>query len=114
MTGKLLEGETPPPGAGLETDTPPEPAVARSCVVKFTINCDELTKVVARGLPFQLTAEVCTKPVPATLTAKGPIVPAAALGGVKPVMVGAPFATGLTTNVSALDVPPGKGFATVI
>jgi hypothetical protein len=108
-----LEGETPPPGAGFETDTLPEPAVAKSCVVKFTVNCDELTNVVARGLPFQFTTEVCTKPVPATLTAKGPIVPAVALGGVNPVMVGAPFATGLTTNVSALEGPPGSGFETV-
>ena len=87
--------------------------MARSCVVKFTVSCDALTKVVARGLPSQFTTDVCTKPVPATLTVNGPIVPAVALGGLNPVMVGAPFATGLTTRVSALDAPPGDGFATV-
>ena len=42
------------------------------------------------------------------------MLPAAALGGVKPVIAGAPLATGLTMNVTALEVPPGAGFTTVI
>lgn len=109
-----MEGETPPPGAGFETETLPNPCAARSCAVKFTISWLELTNVVSRGLPFQFTADVGTKPVPATLTANGPMLPAVALGGENDVIAGAPLAKGVTTNVKAFEVPPGSGFTTVI
>jgi len=98
----------------LATDTLPEPWVARSSVVKFTIICDELTNVVSRGLPFQFATAVGAKFVPAILTVKGPIVPAVVLGGVNEVIAGAPLGTGFTTNVSAFELPPGSGFTTVI
>jgi hypothetical protein len=41
------------------------------------------------------------------------MVPAVALEGLKDVIAGAPLATGFTTKVIALDVPPGSGFTTV-
>ena len=76
-----------------------------------------LTKVVARALPFQSTAEVGPKPVPLTVRKKpGP--PAVALLGDSEVNVmevlGPTGPLGRTEKGRGLDVPPpGPGVETV-
>src|SRR5215469_8645197 len=63
--------EAPPPGAGLRTLTAVVAAVATSAASMAAVNCDLLTKVVVRALPFQLTTELGTKPVPLTVSVNG-------------------------------------------
>src|SRR6266852_4022227 len=67
-TAKYTTFEVPPPGPGLTTVTAAVRAVAMSEARIFALNFDSLTKFVARGLPFHLTTEVDTKPVPLTVS----------------------------------------------
>jgi hypothetical protein len=54
----------PPPGAGLVTVTQPEPALAMAELGTFALSCEELTKLVLRAVPFQLTFEPEAEPEP--------------------------------------------------
>src|SRR5579884_1092801 len=51
MAGALV----PPPGLGLFTVTSTVPAAPRSLLAMVAVSCEELTHVVARGLPFHST-----------------------------------------------------------
>jgi hypothetical protein len=75
--------DSPPPGPrGLTTVTDPVFGLAMSSARIVAVNCDRLTNVVARGLPFQYTSEPATKPVPFTVRVKlGP--PGATLAGTR-------------------------------
>ena len=70
VTSKNAVFEVPPPGAGLNTVTEPEPAAARSGAVIAAVSCVLLTKVVVRAVPFQFTMEPETNPVPFTVSVK--------------------------------------------
>ena len=54
---KARAPEVPPPGAGVNTVTEAEPAVAMSVAEIAAVSWVLLTKVVARAVPFQLTTE---------------------------------------------------------
>jgi hypothetical protein len=79
-TGKNTTFELPPPAAGLTTVTDAVAAVAMSEAEMLAVNCELLTKVVVRGLPFQLTIESETNPLPVTVRVK-PAPPGAAVSG---------------------------------
>ena len=66
--------ETPPPGAGLFTETLAEPALARSPGRITAMSCEPLRYDVARAVPFHSTVEVGTKFEPFTNSCK-PAVP---------------------------------------
>ena len=82
-----------------------EPAVARSAARIVACSWVALTNVVARGLPFQSTAEAATKLVPFTVRVRPPV-PALASLGDSELIVGTGFGGMLIVNVSALEVPP--------
>ena len=67
MIGKNTTLDVPPPGLGLTTVTEAVPAVAISETKMLAANCELLTNVVARALPFQLTTDPDTKLVPFTV-----------------------------------------------
>src|SRR4030095_14014808 len=67
VIGKKTTFEVPPPGLGLNTVTEAVLAVAMSEAKMLAVNCELLTKVVVRSLPFQFTTEPGTKPVPFTI-----------------------------------------------
>jgi len=73
-----------PPGApvadGLKTVTLADPAAARSDAGMATVNCNVLTKVVARSVPFQCTTENRSKFVPLTVSVSAPEPAGAELG----------------------------------
>lgn len=109
---KLEEADVPPPGAGFTTVTLAVPADATSAAPIDPANWVELTKVVARGLPFQSIIELAINPVPFTVRVNA-AEPAVAFDGDKDVMAGSGLGA-TTENVAALEVPPpGVGFATV-
>ena len=82
VVSKKAALEAPPPGPGLTTVTCAVPSVAMSEASMAAVNCELLTNVVARGLPFQLTTEPLTNPVPFTVSVNpGP--PGAAAAGVR-------------------------------
>lgn len=56
------------PGVPAETEIATEPSNAVSAGVIDAISCVELTKVVERGEPFQLTTSPFAKPVPFTVS----------------------------------------------
>src|ERR1039458_2042391 len=72
--------DCPPMGAGLLTATCAVPATGRSDAVIAACNCVSLLNVVARGLPFQSTADVWANPSPLTVSVN-PALPGAALTG---------------------------------
>lgn len=80
VTGRKTTLDVPPPGVGLTTVTETVPGVAMSEARMIACNCEALTKVVGRGLPFQFTTAPGANPVPFRVSAKpGP--PGAALAG---------------------------------
>jgi hypothetical protein len=85
VISKRAKLDVPPPG--LDTVTSAVPALATSVARMVALNCELLTKVVARALPFQFTVEPLTNPLPFTVRAKP------ALPGVT-----APGTTGKLTN----------------
>ena len=89
-------GDTPPPGAGLKTSTDAVPAVVKSVASIDARTVVVLTTVVGRALPFHLTIDNASKPVPVTVSDNSPL-PARALVGDNAVTVGAGF--GIATNV---------------
>jgi hypothetical protein len=79
-TGKNTWLETPPPGLGLEIVMPAVVGATMFVAGTIAVNRELLTKVVASALPFQLTTDPETKPVPFTIRLNaGP--PGAALVG---------------------------------
>jgi len=106
--------DVPPPGAGVETVTFAEPAVAMSLAKIDAVNCVALPNVVVRGLPFQFTLELLTKLVPVTIS-ENAIPPAAPEDGFKPEIAGTGLSGASMKNVRLFDVPPpGVGVNTVI
>ena len=79
--------EVPPPGAGLVTVTASVPVEATLEAGMATVNCVELTKVVAGAAPPKLTIEAATKFVPLIVSVKA-APPATALFGEIVVIVG--------------------------
>ena len=70
VTVKLIALEVPPPGAGLVTVTAGVPVEAMLAGGMATVNCVELTKVVASADPPKLTIEAATKLVPLTVSVR--------------------------------------------
>jgi hypothetical protein len=103
--------DVPPPGAGVDTVTCGEPAVAMSVAEIIAWSRVAFTKVVGRPAPFHWTTDAGAKSVPVTVNVKpGP--PAFALDGDSMPRMGAGF--GLIVSVAVLDVPPaGDGLKTV-
>src|SRR5205809_3453782 len=68
VIGKNSTLDVPPPGLGFTTVTEAVLAMAMSDTRMLTVNCELLTNVVARALPFQFTTDPETKPVPFTVS----------------------------------------------
>ena len=113
LTGNVQVPEVPPPGAGLVTVTFAVVATPRSLEGIWAVIFVELTKVVASGVPFQLTTELSTKFVPVTAKVIAPE-PASTLTGASAVMVGTGMVL-VTVKVMAPEAPPpGAGLVTVM
>jgi hypothetical protein len=69
-TAKNTTFEVPPPVLGLDTVIEAVLAVAMFEAGTVAVNCELLTKVVLRGVPFQSTADPETNPVPFTVSVK--------------------------------------------
>ena len=67
VIGKKTALDSPPPGLGFTTVTEAVLAIAMSEARMLAVNSEPLTKVVARGLPFQFTSAPETNPVPFTV-----------------------------------------------
>src|SRR6184192_507665 len=80
VIGKNTVLEAPPRGLGLTTVTEAVLAVAMSEARILANNCELLTKLVARALPFQFTTDPETKPVPFTVSVN-PALPGAIASG---------------------------------
>src|SRR6266567_1154164 len=80
VIGKNSTLDVPPPGLGFTTVTEAVLAVAISDTRMLTVNCELLTNVVARALPFQFTTDPETKPVPFTVSVN-PAPPGATASG---------------------------------
>src|SRR5438876_3601645 len=80
LIGKKIILEMPPPGPGLTIVTVAVLALAMSEVKTLAVNCELLTNVVARALPFQFTTDPETKPVPFTVSVN-PAPPGATASG---------------------------------
>ena len=89
--------ETPPPGAGVLTVTADWPTDAMSVAPIDARNCVLLTKVVARGAPFQRTTLAATKPVPLTVSVNAGLA-AGALAGVSEAIAGTGLCATSTTT----------------
>ena len=98
------EDETPPPGAGLTTVIPSDPAVERSADVSATVMAVALTSVAGREAPFTRTPVPATKPVPTMWTTVAAD-PAFNALGERDVTVGAGFVT--TKGIVPEAPPPG-------
>jgi hypothetical protein len=70
LIGKNKTFDVPPPGGGLTTAMEAVLTELTSEANMEADNCDELIKVVTRVLPFQVTADPATKPVPFTVSVK--------------------------------------------
>src|SRR5438874_7286086 len=80
LTGRNTTFDEPPPGLGFITVIEPVFAVAMSDARMLAVNCELLTKVVVRALPFQFTEAPETNPVPFTVSVN-PAPPGAAASG---------------------------------
>src|SRR5438093_13323585 len=80
VIGKNSTLDVPPPGLGFTTVTEAVLAMAMSDTRMLTVNCELLTNVVARALPFQFATDPETKPVPFTVRVK-PAPPGATASG---------------------------------
>ena len=98
---KLAVFDAPPPGVGFVTCIGAVPAVAMSVAGTEAVSCVELTNVVVRLLPFQLTTDPDTKLEPLTVRVKADP-PAVALVGEIVLMAGVGFGGG----GGGLEEPP--------
>jgi len=64
--------DVPPPGDGLDTVMDAVVAMAMCEAGTVAVNCEPETNVVANDVPFQLTTDALTNPVPLTVTVKPP------------------------------------------
>lgn len=80
VMGRKTTFDVPPPGLGLETVTAAVAGIAISEAPTAAVSCELLTKVVGRGLLFQFTTELETKPLPVTVNVN-PAPPGTALAG---------------------------------
>jgi len=109
---KFTGFDLPPPGAGLVTHTCAVPPVVMAAASMDAANCMELTNVVVRVVPPNVTNEAETKFVPLTVSVKA-APPATALSGEIVVIVGRELPP-LMVKFTGLEVPPpGVGFVTV-
>jgi len=109
---KLTALEVPPPGAGLTTVNGLFPAVATSAAVIWAFNILELTKVVARALPFHWTTEALMKLPPLSVNSNAAL-PSTTCEGDRLASVGTGFGP-TTVSVTDPDMPPpGAGLKTV-
>ncbi len=67
-TENITEFEYPPPGAGFDTFTKARLAVVMSEARMAAVNCEALTKVVTRTLPFHRIVAPLTNPAPSTVS----------------------------------------------
>jgi hypothetical protein len=108
---KFTGFELPTPGAGLVTHTCTVPAVAIAAASMDAVNCMELTNVVVRAVPPNVTNEAETKFVPFTVSVKA-APPATALSGEIVVIVGTGLPP-LMVKFTGFEVPPpGEGLIT--
>ena len=109
-TGKVEVPEVPPPGAGLVTVTLSDPVLVMSEAGTAAVIWLALTKVAVSDVPFHLTTDPLTKPLPLTVNVKA-VPPTIALVGENETMVGPGLLIG---KVHAPEVPPpGAGLVTV-
>lgn len=113
LTGYVQVPEVPPPGAGLLTVMLAVVAAARSLEGTCAVILVALTKTVASGVPFQLTAELTTKFVPVTVKVNAPE-PASELTGDSAVIVGTGLLVVIVKIITADVPPPGAGLVTVM
>jgi len=108
VIGKNSTLEVPPPGLGLTTVTEAVLAVAMSEARMLTVNCELVTKVVVRALPFQFTTDPDTNPVPFTVSVNPPPPGATASGTRGWLMSGTGFATPVSAIIPITDLlnPP--------
>jgi hypothetical protein len=103
--------DDPPPGAGELTVTLAVPAPAMSLAGTDAVSCASLMNVVVSAVPFQLTVEDATKPVPLTVSVNA-LPPAVVLAGARLLMAG----TGLLLVIDSVNEaevpPPGDGLVT--
>jgi hypothetical protein len=82
VTSRKSVLEAPPLGLGLNTVTEAVLAVPMSEERMLAVNCELLTNVVVRALPFQFTTDRDTKPVPFTVSVN-PAPPGATASGTR-------------------------------
>src|ERR1700688_3946081 len=70
VVSKSTTFDAPPPGVGLTTVIDAVLALAMSEARMVAVNCELLTTVVARDVPFHFTVEPGTKPVPRSVSVK--------------------------------------------
>src|SRR5215831_6019011 len=96
VIGKKTTLELPPPGLGLTTVTEAVLAVAMSEAGIVAVNCELVTNVVARALPFQFTIDPDTNPVPFTVSVN-PVPPGATASGTSGWLInGTGFGSGIS------------------
>lgn len=98
LTVKVADEEIPP--SGLSTVTAAVPGEATSPAEMAAVNCELLTKVVARLFPFHCTVALETKLLPFTVSVKSPE-PAPIFAGESELIAG----SGLMVKVEAAEVP---------
>jgi hypothetical protein len=115
VTSRKSVLEAPPPGLGLNTVTEAVLAVPMSEERMLAVNCELLTNLVVRALPFQFTTDLDTKPVPFTVSVN-PAPPGATASGTRGWLIsGMGFALGPGLGVGvALGVGVGLGAAVAV
>ena len=101
VTSRNVSFEVPPPGVGFVTVTVAVVDLAMSVARISTFNCDPLTNVVTRALPFHFTIEPDTNPVPFTVSVN-PVLPGLMTFGTKGSLISG---VGFAVSVAALPFP---------
>src|SRR5262249_29971491 len=114
VTSKNITFDAPPPGMGLITVTLAVLGFMMSVVRMFAINRERLTNLVARALPFHLTCEPGTNPVPFTVSVN-PAPPGCLAQGTRgPLITGTEFpvpVARLSLSCSCVDNGTGSASA---
>ena len=106
VTVKVAPAEVPPPGVGLVAVTAYVPTVATAEAGTRAVTCVAETRVVTRAVPLKVITVLLRKPVPFTVSVK-PALPATAVLGTRPVIVGAVLGTITAKEAVLVAVPPG-------